>query len=60
MYTIYFLFINELPGSHGSQKRESGIRFPENELTDSCKTPCRGWEQNPGRLQEQQLLLITK
>jgi hypothetical protein len=44
-----------------SPKRpEEDIRSPGAEVLDSCELPHQEWEQNPGPLQEQKLLLTTE
>jgi hypothetical protein len=37
-----------------------GVVSPGTGVTDSCGLPCGCWELNPGPLEEQRVLLITK
>jgi hypothetical protein len=57
VYIYVYKYITCMFGALRSQKRASDPRKLE---LDSCKQPCGYWEQNPGLLERQPVLLTSE
>jgi hypothetical protein len=61
---IHFYYVYEClcvhPCASNTQRPEEGTGIPATEATNGCELPYRGWELNPGPLQEEPVLSTTE